>query len=444
MALMSCEECGNQISNRAVACPKCGCPVEEIVQAEIIQATAVDNRNELAPPKLPNTATGLDPKESGYSARWVFAWFLFTFFTWLYLPRVNLYSSLVAMLAALIALPKLLNSQLSFAIPLHTACCQLLGCRKHFGGFAVTRVMFIGFWGFIIAIVSNAELSRMGEQRAKEAAATEQAAGLIEAAEAELESGSIKSSKKKLTAALAIPGAKNKSDLIALRIKIATRESQQLYEEGMKLLKQGKLDAAKKVIREASRIPDADNDDVNATSFALSIANDKQQIKQAVSKLNRREFDAVTSSKKLPKRLLLGIDEIDLKSNKLLAEVLPAIESERLRKENERRKIAEATKLRKEAEARKAANEINFNGLVLFKNSQQGSPNQITGQVENRKGRKLNYVQIQYNLYDTSGAHIGTAFTNTTGLENGRIWKFQAHILGKKYATYKLNSLTGY
>lgn len=28
MALIKCEECGKEISDRAVACPNCGCPVE--------------------------------------------------------------------------------------------------------------------------------------------------------------------------------------------------------------------------------------------------------------------------------------------------------------------------------------------------------------------------------------------------------------------------------
>ena len=28
MALINCHECGKEISDRAVACPHCGCPIE--------------------------------------------------------------------------------------------------------------------------------------------------------------------------------------------------------------------------------------------------------------------------------------------------------------------------------------------------------------------------------------------------------------------------------
>ena len=29
MSLKSCHECGNQVSNKAAACPKCGAPMKE-------------------------------------------------------------------------------------------------------------------------------------------------------------------------------------------------------------------------------------------------------------------------------------------------------------------------------------------------------------------------------------------------------------------------------
>ena len=34
MALINCPECGKEISDRAVACPNCGCPVQKIIPNE--------------------------------------------------------------------------------------------------------------------------------------------------------------------------------------------------------------------------------------------------------------------------------------------------------------------------------------------------------------------------------------------------------------------------
>jgi len=34
MALVNCEECGSQVSDRAAACPKCGCPIGSKAEPE--------------------------------------------------------------------------------------------------------------------------------------------------------------------------------------------------------------------------------------------------------------------------------------------------------------------------------------------------------------------------------------------------------------------------
>ena len=41
MALIKCEECGKEISDRAVACPNCGCPVEH--KKQIVKKTSHTN-----------------------------------------------------------------------------------------------------------------------------------------------------------------------------------------------------------------------------------------------------------------------------------------------------------------------------------------------------------------------------------------------------------------
>lgn len=41
MALIKCEECGKEISDRAVACPNCGCPIEH--KKQIVKKTSHTN-----------------------------------------------------------------------------------------------------------------------------------------------------------------------------------------------------------------------------------------------------------------------------------------------------------------------------------------------------------------------------------------------------------------
>ena len=68
----------------------------------------------------------------------------------------------------------------------------------------------------------------------------------------------------------------------------------------------------------------------------------------------------------------------------------------------------------------------------------------IKGVVENRRSRKLNYAQITFNLYDKSGAQVGSAMANINGLEPGGRWKFEANSFGKDFSRYKFSELTGF
>ena len=37
MALIKCPECGKEISNKAIACPSCGCPIASLEEANIVK-----------------------------------------------------------------------------------------------------------------------------------------------------------------------------------------------------------------------------------------------------------------------------------------------------------------------------------------------------------------------------------------------------------------------
>jgi hypothetical protein len=98
--------------------------------------------------------------------------------------------------------------------------------------------------------------------------------------------------------------------------------------------------------------------------------------------------------------------------------------------------------------ARKAEEEYDTDGLVLLKKSVKGTRGEfggeITGQVVNRRNRKLGYVQITFLLFDESGAQVGNALDNINGLEAGGTWKFNASTLGTDFSSYKFNELTGF
>ena len=161
-----------------------------------------------------------------------------------------------------------------------------------------------------------------------------------------------------------------------------------------------------------------------------------------------------------PKPLMPTKDEIALelaaekKKKKEIEELAKAeatreeaeMKAEKARKDDEVKAIA-SRKLAEE-KALKAEEEYEQNGLVLLRKTVRGKRNEfggeITGEVINRRKHKLSYAQIQFNLYDDSGAQVGTAMANINGLEPGGKWKFVAHSLGTKFSTYKINELTGF
>jgi hypothetical protein len=108
---------------------------------------------------------------------------------------------------------------------------------------------------------------------------------------------------------------------------------------------------------------------------------------------------------------------------------------------------AEEARKKKEAEAeakRKAEEEYDAQGLVLLRKTVKSVNGEITGTVVNRRDHKLAYAQIQFNVYDDSGAQVGTALANINGLEPGGRWNFTATSFGTNYRTYKFSELSGF
>lgn len=82
------------------------------------------------------------------------------------------------------------------------------------------------------------------------------------------------------------------------------------------------------------------------------------------------------------------------------------------------------------AEAKKQPNQIDDRFKIVKKGKiEKGKPlSYIKGSVKNTSKETFVYVQITYNLYDKSGARIGTALDNINNLEGGATWKFKAAV----------------
>lgn len=50
----------------------------------------------------------------------------------------------------------------------------------------------------------------------------------------------------------------------------------------------------------------------------------------------------------------------------------------------------------------------------------------VTGYIENTTGKDLSYISIEYKIYDSDNAVIGTALANANNISAGEKWKFEA------------------
>ena len=73
-----------------------------------------------------------------------------------------------------------------------------------------------------------------------------------------------------------------------------------------------------------------------------------------------------------------------------------------------------------------------------------GYSHHIVGSARHDSPRTLGYAQIEFNVYDASGAQVGSTMANINNWEPGSVWKFDA-IVFEDSATYaKLKDITGF
>jgi hypothetical protein len=251
----------------------------------------------------------------------------------------------------------------------------------------------------------------------------------------------------------------------------ANGKVQTLFDDAIKAAKSGDIDIATNKILAASAIPHATVfPETSKLSQQIRNATDADCIRSSLMNLSDQDFEKLKISGTIPAQFVSGYIGLDHYAAKLVkADVLEATkarENRRLAQLEAERKHQEEAKLAEEAERqqragdflrkmaaeaeikRKAEEEYNADGLILLRKTVQGTSGEfggvITGMVINRRSHQLSYAQIQFNLYDGSGAQVGTALANINGLEAGGKWKFQASTFGTDYVRYKFSELSGF
>ncbi len=67
----------------------------------------------------------------------------------------------------------------------------------------------------------------------------------------------------------------------------------------------------------------------------------------------------------------------------------------------------------------------------------------ITGRVTNNTARQLGLAMVSFNIYDDSGAQIGTTRDLVNNLDGHGVWRFKALVAQKNFRSAKLVELKG-
>ncbi|MBE6822839.1 MAG: zinc ribbon domain-containing protein [Ruminococcaceae bacterium] len=79
-----------------------------------------------------------------------------------------------------------------------------------------------------------------------------------------------------------------------------------------------------------------------------------------------------------------------------------------------------------------------------LKLSGSGVNAKITGSIVNKTDKEYGYLQVEINLYDASGAQLGSTLANVNNLEAKGTWKFEAYALKDGVKTVKVKDVTGF
>ncbi len=68
----------------------------------------------------------------------------------------------------------------------------------------------------------------------------------------------------------------------------------------------------------------------------------------------------------------------------------------------------------------------------------------VVGTVKNTGTKTYSYAQVSINLYDSSGAQVGSALDNLNNLEPGGLWKFRAIVIEDTAENAKVKEISGW
>ena len=338
---------------------------------------------------------------------------------------------------------------------------------------------------------------------ATEAAANAHVVALANEAKTAWKADNLTLAQEKLDAASKTPNATDLAPIYQLRTPMANAKVEALMAKATKVLNTGDIEAGKQEVQHALAVPHADAlTEARNLDQKISNATNPTRIRAALMELSDEAFQQFNASGKMPAQMLSGYKGLDRRIAELAkAEVekvaearenrrLAQLEAERKRQEEARlaaeaatrkaeaerqrkaeaqveaerkrqeeaRLAAEAGTRKAEAErqrkaeaqaeaARKAEEEYDADGLVLLRKTVSGVQSQfgteITGTVVNRRAHALSYTQITFNIYDASGAQVGSALANVNGLEPGARWNFKA-VSFTKGTDYKFSTLSGF
>jgi len=279
------------------------------------------------------------------------------------------------------------------------------------------------------------------------------------------EAGDFKKAMQIVNEAIAVKDATNTSEAEQLLDKMGDARPDLLARDAMQAIQQQRYSIAVKRLKAFLANPRSDQKPIATQVLKLvEILQDDDKVQASLKAMSDAQLKSLSEGGKLPDNLATANTVLTEAVKAALVKSIPqernrrqAAERERLaekakededkvareRAETERQQLAKA-----EAEAaRKAEEEYDADGLVLLKRTVKGEQGEfgttIIGTVVNRRDRKLTYAQITFNLYDNSGAQVGTAMANINGLEPGGRWNFKAIGLGGGSSRYKFSELSG-
>lgn len=68
----------------------------------------------------------------------------------------------------------------------------------------------------------------------------------------------------------------------------------------------------------------------------------------------------------------------------------------------------------------------------------------VIGTLRNNTKKQYSYVQVEFNLYDNTGAQVGSTLANVNNLEPGGTWAFEAGVLEGRATQAKLKGVSSF